>query len=229
MSRYLRDHGSAWASERRVRRYYQELGLKGIAPHFRTTRPSRHPYGKYPYLLRGRFVRFPNEVWATDITYVKTPWGMMYYTAIIDWRSRKLLSWRISDRMDASFFLDALHEAVMLYGAPAILNTDQGSQYQGKSWKDALDSYGIIPSMDGRGRWADNVISERLWRTLKYEWLFVREYASPEELEESLVEFQRQYNSERPHQGLDYETPDAVYERGCFPVQGGDINGGVVA
>ena len=93
------------------------LGLKGIAPHFRTTRPSRHPYGKYPYLLRDRFVRFPNEVWATDITYVKTPWGMKYYTAIIDWRSRKLLSWRISDSMDASFCLNALHEAVMLYGA----------------------------------------------------------------------------------------------------------------
>ena len=150
MSRYILSRGCSWASERRVRRYYQELGLKGIAPRFRTTRPSRHPYGKYPYLLRDRFVRFPNEVWATDITYIKTPWGMMYYTAIIDWRSRKLLSWRVSDKMDASFCLDALHEAVMLYGAPAILNTDQGSQYQSQAWKDALIDFQIILVRKGR-------------------------------------------------------------------------------
>lgn len=229
MSRHLLSQGHAWATERRVRRYYQDLGLKGIAPRFKTTRPSRHPYGKYPYLLKDRPVRFPNQVWATDITYIKTPWGMMYYTAVIDWRSRKLLSWRLSDRMDAGFCLDALHEAVMLHGVPAILNTDQGSQYQGKDWKEALDSYGISPSMDGRGRWADNVFCERLWRTLKYEWLFVRDYRTKEELVESLKESQRQYNSERPHQGLDYETPDAVYGRGCFPVQGGDDKQEVVA
>ena len=218
MSNHMLRKEEEWATERVIRRLYKELGLKGVSAVFKTTRPSKHPYGRFPYLLEDRPAKFVNEIWATDITYISTSGGMLYYTAVIDLYSRKILSWKLSDKMDVVFCLDVLFEAVNKYGIPAIFNTDQGSQYTSKEFIHALESYGIRISMDGRGRWRDNVIVERTWRTLKYEWVFLHEYKTIEELECGLLQFQEFYNKERIHEGLCYRTPNEVYEQGCFPI-----------
>ena len=217
MSRHLQRKGYQWGTEHCVRQIYAVLGIKGVTPTFKTTRPAKGGYRKYPYLLRGRKIRYANEVWATDITYIKLPGRMVYFTAIIDIRSRKILSWRLSESMDVSFCLDALVEAIAEYGVPAIFNTDCGSQYTSDAFTGVLEENGIQISMDGVGRCKDNIIVERTWRTLKYEWVFLREYGSFEELEESLGEFVEFFNSRRIHQGLDYMAPDEVYRQGTFP------------
>lgn len=217
MSRIMLKKGIGWATEHVVRRIYKELGLKGVTPVFKTTRPARGGYRKYPYLLRNRKIRYCNEVWATDITYINLCGRMVYFTAIIDLRSRKILSWRLSEHMDTAFCLDALMEAIIRYGVPAIFNTDCGSQYTSDEFTGVLESYGIDISMDGVGRCKDNIIVERTWRTLKYEWVFLRDYHSFWQLEESLGEFVEFFNAQRIHQGLDYMTPDEVYAMGTFP------------
>jgi len=217
MSRHLKRLGNDRAGEKMIRILYHELGIKGQKPVFRMTRPGKRPYGKFPYLLRNRTAQFVNEIWATDITYISTPDGMMYFTAVIDLYSRKILSWRLSDNMKADFCIECVREAVERYGIPAIFNTDCGSQYTGGEFIELLLSYKIRISMDGVGRCKDNIFVERTWRTLKYEWIFLRDYNSEQELRDSPGEFVSFFNNERIHQSLDYRTPDEVYEQGTFP------------
>ena len=187
-----------------------------MKPVFKTTRAGKAPYGKFPYLLRNKFISFSNQVMATDITYIKTSWGMMYFTAVIDLYSRKILSWRLSDSMKTDFCLECVKEAFEEYGVPAIFNTDCGSQYTSAAFVELLQSYNVEISMDGIGRCKDNIFVERTWRTLKYEWIFLRDYSSAEELRKSLGQFVKFFNSERIHQGLEYKTPDEVYEEGLI-------------
>ena len=215
MSMHLKTKlGLDWANEKYIRNLYQELGIKGMKPVFKTTRAGKAPYGKFPYLLRNKFISFSNQVMATDITYIKTSWGMMYFTAVIDLYSRKILSWRLSDSMKTDFCLECVKEAFEEYGVPAIFNTDCGSQYTSATFVELLQSYNVEISMDGIGRCKDNIFVERTWRTLKYEWIFLRDYSSAEELRKSLGQFVKFFNSERIHQGLEYKTPDEFYEEG---------------
>lgn len=216
MSKHLLKEGYTWATEFAIRRIYKEMGLRGQIPVFKTTRPGKKDVHKYPYLLRGRKIRYVNEVWATDITYIKLGSRMVYYTAIIDLKSRKILSWRLSETMDVDFCIEALQEAINTYGIPAVFNCDQGSQYTSTVFTSLLEAYGIQISMDGVGRCKDNIFVERTWRTLKYEWIFLRDYQDYEALENGLRDFVTFFNHERIHQGLDYKTPDEVYEEGTF-------------
>jgi putative transposase len=217
MSRHLKRLKYEWAGEKMIRILYHELSIKGQKPVFRTTRPGKRPYGKFPYLLRNRTARFVNEIWATDITYISTPQGMRYFTAVIDLFSRKILSWRLSDTMKVDFCIACVREAIERYGIPAIFNTDCGSQYTSEAFVKLLLSYRIRISMDGVGRCKDNIFVERTWRTLKYEWIFLRDYNSEQKLRDSLGEFVKFFNGERIHQSLEYKTPDEVYEQGTFP------------
>lgn len=217
MSMHLRKKGYCWAREKRVRLLYKQLGIEGLRPVFKTTKAGKAPYGKFPYLLRHKIIRYPNQVMATDITYIKTKWGMMYFTAVIDLFSRKILSWRLSNSMAVDFCLECVKEAFDTYGVPAIFNTDCGSQYTSAAFVEQLQSYGVAISMDGIGRCKDNIFVERTWRTLKYEWVFLRDYDCEEDLRRSLGEFVEFFNGERIHQGLEYMTPNEVYEQGMFP------------
>lgn len=217
LSYSLQKDGYGWATERIVRRFFKILGIKGLVPVFKTTRPSKHPYGKFPYLLKNKVISFSNQVWATDITYIRVDDGMLYFTAVIDLYSRKILSWRLSDNMEVGFCVDAVNEAIQKYGVPAIFNCDQGSQYTSKEFITLLESYGIMISMDGRDRCLDNIIVERTWRTLKYEWVFLKDYRTKEALEEGLAEFVEYFNGKRLHEGLGYQIPNEVYAAGCFP------------
>ena len=188
----------------------QTLGIQAIYPHKNTT-ISNKTHQKYPYLLRDREITHANEVWSTDITYIRMERGFIYLVAILDWYSRKVLAWRVSNCMDTSFCIEALTEAIEKYGIPEIFNTDQGSQFTSTAFTSILESHSIQISMDGRGRWADNVFVERLWRTIKYEEVYIKSYASPIEAIESLKKYILFYNEKRPHQSLGYQTPNNTY------------------
>lgn len=216
MSKELKRRGFDWANEKNIRILYKRLGLRGLRPSFKTTKQSLRPYAKFPYLLRYKKIRYVNQVWATDITYIKTKWGMMYFTAVIDLYSRKILSWRLSNNMKVDFCLEAIQEAIVNYGVPAILNTDCGSQYTSKEFVELLKSYDIQISMDGIGRCKDNIFVERTWRTLKYEWIFFNDFRTREELQKSLNDFVIFFNEQRIHQGLNYMTPNEIYKSGTF-------------
>ena len=223
MSKHLLRQGFSWATEFAIRRIYKELGLHGVSPRFITTRVAKGKHGKYPYLLRNRVIRYVNEVWATDITYIKLGNRMVYFTAVIDLFSRKILAWRLSETMEVGFCLDVVQEAILKYGIPAIFNTDCGSQYTSKEFTSLLEGYGIQVSMDGVGRCKDNIFVERTWRTLKYEWVFLKDYRFLEDLERGLSEFVGFFNNKRIHQSLDYKTPEEVYKEGTFPNINKDI------
>ena len=210
MTEYLRGLGH-WVNRKRVQRLMQKLGLAGMAPGPNTSKP--HPQHKlYPYLLRGVDVIRPNQVWSTDITYIRLLHGFVYLVAIIDWYSRKVLAWRLSNTMDAGFCVDCLEEAIKNYGAPKVFNTDQGSQFTSASFTGILIEYGITISMDGRGRAFDNIFVERLWRTVKYEDVYLKGYESMPALLLGLTDYFLFYNEERPHQSLGYKTPEVVYQ-----------------
>ena len=210
MTEYLRGLGH-WVNRKRVQRLMQKLGLAGMAPGPNTSKP--HPQHKlYPYLLRGVDVIRPNQVWSTDITYIRLLHGFVYLVAIIDWYSRKVLAWRLSNSMDAGFCVDCLEEAIKNYGAPEVFNTDQGSQFTSASFTGILIEYGITISMDGRGRAFDNIFVERLWRTVKYEDVYLKGYESMPALLLGLTDYFLFYNEERPHQSLGYKTPEVVYQ-----------------
>jgi len=197
-------------NRKRVQRVMRLLGLAGMAPGPNTSTP--HPQHKvYPYLLRGVDVSRPNQVWSTDITYIRLANGFVYLVAIIDWYSRKVLAWRVSNTMDTLFCLDCLEQALRTYGSPEIFNTDQGSQFTSTNFTDRLEKAGIQISMDGRGRAADNIFVERLWRSVKHEDVYLKGYATLPELLLGLTEYFAFYNTERTHQSLNYSTPDAVY------------------
>ena len=200
-------------NRKRVQRLMRQLGLAGMAPGPNTSRP--HPEHKiYPYLLRGVPVVRPNQVWSTDITYIRLPRGFAYLVAIIDWYSRRVLSWRISNSMEAIFCVDCLEDAIRIHGKPEIFNSDQGSQFTSVAFTDVLEREGIVISMDGRGRVFDNIFVERLWRNVKYEDVYLKGYATMGELMVGLSKYFAFYNGERPHQSLDNKTPDVVYRTG---------------
>ena len=197
-------------NRKRVRRLMRLMGLVAIAPGPNTSRA--HPEHKvYPYLLRGVAVVRPNQVWSTDITYLRLPRGFVYLVAIIDWYSRRVLGWRISNSMEATFCVDCLEEAIRAHGKPEIFNSDQGSQFTSDAFTGVLQREGIVISMDGRGRAFDNIFVERLWRSVKHEDVYLKGYATVGELMIGLTEYFDFYNVRRPHQSLKNETPDVVY------------------
>lgn len=199
------------STTKRVRRLMHEMGLRALSPRQMTSVPKKeHPI--YPYLLKGKRIRYPNQVWATDITYLKLDVGFVYLIAIIDIYSRKVLSWRLSLSMDAEFCIDALKEAMRMYGTPAIFNTDQGSQFTSYGFIQVLKEANVDISMDGQGRWRDNIYVERFWRSLKYEDIYLKSYESVRDLKRGLNRYFTFYNNRRFHQSLDYRTPDEMYQ-----------------
>jgi putative transposase len=197
-------------NRKRVQRLMRLMGLEAIYPRPKTSRP--HPEHKvYPYLLRNLSIDRPNQVWAADITYIPMNRGFMYLVAVMDWHSRKVLSWRVSNTMEAEFCVEALEEAIERFGAPDIFNTDQGAQFTSAAFTGLLKKQGINISMDGRRRVQDNIFIERLWWTLKYHYLYLRSFDNGKELRKGLRRWFSFYNHERPHQGLDNMTPDEVY------------------
>jgi putative transposase len=199
-------------NEKRIRRLMRKMGIEVLYPKPNLSKPC--PYSlKYPYLLRGLDICRPNQVWSTDITYIPMQKGFMYLCAIIDWHSRYVLSWTLSNTLTTDFCLEALDEAVAMHGAPDIINTDQGSQFTSDDFTCRVKELGIRQSMDGRGRATDNIIIERFWRSLKYEQIYLHGYASNLGLFIGITEYMNFYNEKRKHQSLDYDTPATVYGR----------------
>jgi putative transposase len=196
-------------NRKRVQRLMRVMGIEAIYPKRRTTWPAAG-HQTYPYLLRGVTVTRPNQVWSSDITYVPLQHGFLYLAAVMDWYSRYVLSWRLSNTLEGSFCTEALDEA-LARGRPEIFNTDQGSQFTAAAFTSRLESQGVAISMDGRGRALDNVFIERLWRSVKYEEVYLKDYADGWQAEASLTAYFRFYNEERIHQSLDYRTPADVY------------------
>ena len=210
MVKYLGDFGHH-VNHKRVRRLLRLMGLMAIYPQ-RKNLSKPHPEHKiYPYLLKDLEVSYANQVWCTDITYVRLRAGFIYLVAIMDWYSRYVLSWRISNSLDASFCVEALQDALLYYVCPEIFNTDQGSQFTSEAFTEVLLTNGIRISMDARGRAFDNIFIERLWRTVKYEEVFLHDYCSIVEAKEKLGKYFRYYNYERHHQALNYKKPAEVY------------------
>lgn len=195
---------------KRVRSLMATLGLEALYRKPRTTVPDKE-HKVYPYLLRNLTIDRANRVWATDITYIPLAKGFVYLVAVIDWYSRKVLSWKLSNTLDVHFCLEALDEALSKYGTPDIFNSDQGCQFTSTAFTDRLQDAGIKISMDGKGRWMDNRFVERLWKSVKYEEVYLKAYESVAIVLQNIGEYFSFYNRERSHQSLDYRTPDAVY------------------
>lgn len=206
---WLEDRGHR-VNRKRVQRLMRTMGLVAQYPK-RNLSLANQAHKVYPYRLRNLVIDRPNQVWATDITYIPMARGFVYLAAIMDWHSRKVLSWRVSNTLDASFCVEALEEAIETYGVPEIFNTDQGSQFTSEDFTGVLKRYGIQISMDGKGRWVDNVFVERLWRSVKYEEVYLKAYDSIAAAKASLRRYFVFYNTERRHQSLDRRTPDSVY------------------
>src|SRR5882757_4588649 len=206
-------------NRKRVQRLMALMGLEPLFPRPRTTIPASDAR-VYPYLLRDRVLTHVNEVWSSDITYVPMRQGFMYLTAVIDWFSRYVLSWRLSNTLDGQFCLEALDEALSL-GRPEIFNTDQGSQFTSREYTGRLEEAGVAVSRDGRGRALDNVFVERSWRSVKYEDISIKDYDRVPELETGLTAYFWFYDEDRPHQSLDYRTPGEVYRAGVLGALGG--------
>lgn len=197
----------------RVRRLMLIMRIESLAPKPGTSkRQPKHPV--YPYLLRGVTIDKPNQVWATDITYIPMQRGFMYLIAVMDWATRRVLSWRLSNTLDTRFCVEALKEALFKYGAPEIFNTDQGCQFTSEAFTSVLKTWNVKISMDGKGRFRDNIFIERLWRTLKYERIYLNTYESGTELFKELTNWFTHYNEERPHTSLDKQTPNEAYFQG---------------
>ena len=210
MTRHLQ-RGGVVIGRHRVRRLMRLMGLEAIFQKPRTSDP--HPEHRiYPYLLRDRAITDANQVWCSDITYIPVQHGFLYLVAIMDWATRHVLSWRLSNTMDASFCVDALREALDKYGKPEIFNTDQGSQFTSAAFTDVLREADIRISMDGRGRYMDNIFIERLWRSLKYEAIYLHEMSDGFVAERVIGDWLNFYNTERPHSSLDGQTPAEYYQ-----------------
>jgi putative transposase len=213
LSDALRKEGRA-ANRKRIQRLMRLMGLEAMAPQPKTSEP--HPeHVAYPYLLRGLAICRVNQVWATDITYIPMKSGYAYLIAIMDWYSRRVLSWRLSNTLDSSFCVEALEEAFARFGQPEIFNTDQGAQFTADAFTKPLRNRGVAISMDGKGRCLDNVFVERLWRSLKYEEVYLHAYDSMLEARAGIARYFTFYNTERSHQALGYQTPDA-FHRGAL-------------
>jgi len=198
------------SNEKKLRKAMEILNIKAIYPGPNLSKANSE-HKKYPYLLNDIDVIYPNQVWASDITYIKHKGSFMYLSAIIDLYSRKILSWKLSNTMDISICTDILKEALMIYGSPEIFNTDQGSQYTSNTFTGILNSNGIKISMDSKGRALDNVYIERFWRSIKYENIFINDYESVNKLRDGIDRYMKFYNADRFHQSLDYKTPDEIY------------------
>jgi len=209
-------------SEKCIRRLMKEMGLHAIYPKPKLSSPDKK-HKKYPYLLDGVEIMRPNQVWASDITYIRQNGAFVYLVAIIDLYSRKVLSWRISNTLDATFCIEVLKEALGIYGVPETFNTDQGCQFTSCDFISVLEGAKIRISMDGKGRALDNVYVERLWRSLKYENIFLNEYKNLKELKGGVSSYFEFYNSERYHQSLMYLTPDEVYFSGICPEESAQV------
>ncbi len=202
---------------RHVRTLMRKMGIEALYRKKNTSR--RHPGHKvFPYLLRGRTITAANEVWALDITYIPMARGFVYFVGVMDWATRKILSWRLSNTLTADFCVEALEEAINRYGAPEIVNTDQGSQFTSADFVSCVHRHKIALSMDGKGAWKDNVFIERFWRTLKYEEVYLRAYESVSAARESIRKYLAFYNARRPHTANDDLTPDAAYF-GALPIR----------
>jgi putative transposase len=212
MAAMLRAAGAP-INRKRVQRLMRQMGIAALGPKPNTSKPA--PGHKvFPYLLRDLRIDRPNQVWAADITYIPIGRGFLYLVAIIDWASRAVLAWRLSNPMDVSFCLSALEEALARFGKPEIFNTDQGTQFTSAAFTGRLAAEGIRISMDGRGRWMDNVFIERLWRSLKYEEVYLKGYADGREARAGIAAWVAFYNTRRPHQALGHRTPMAVWRAG---------------
>jgi len=206
MARHLRRQGYD-VSRHRVRRLMRKMGVQAVYQKPRTTLP--HPEHRiYPYLLRGLPITRPNQVWCADITYIPIKRGFLYLVAIMDWHSRKVLSWRLSNTMGTDFCVEALEEALNRYGKPDIFNTDQGSQFSSMDFTDVLKNHKVRISMDGKGRWMDNVFIERLWRSLKYECVYLNAFENGQQARHNIGCWIVFYNKTRPHSTFDGQTPD---------------------
>jgi putative transposase len=197
-------------NRKRIQRLMRLMGIEAVYPKPRTSRP--HPRHKvYPYLLKGLTISRPNQVWATDITYIPMERGYMYLVAIMDWHSRKILSWRISNTLDSAFCINALEEAISRFGPPEIFNTDQGAQFTSNAFTQVLKDNQVAISMDGRGRCQDNIFVERLWWTLKHQYIYLHSFEGGRSLRLGLARWIQYYNLVRGHSSLDDKTPDEVY------------------
>jgi putative transposase len=198
-------------NRKRISRLMAIMGVRAVYPRKRTTIPKKGDH-IYPYLLKDLDINRPNQVWCTDITYIPMARGFMYLTGIMDWYSRRVLSWKVSNSMDTALCVEAMEEAIKTTGiVPEIMNSDQGCQYTSEDWVGLMQKHGIRISMDGKGRWVDNVVIERFWRSLKYEDIYLHAYRNGAELREGLGRYMHRYNYDRLHQILDYQTPDEVY------------------
>lgn len=209
MARHLRRMGYC-VSRKRIRRLMRLMGIKAIYQAPRTSTPYPE-HVKYPYLLNGLTINRANQVWCTDITYIPIKRGFLYLVAVMDWYSRKVLSWRISNTLDVDFCVEALMEAITHYGKPLIFNTDQGPQFTSFPFTNALKDHEIKISMDGKGRWMDNVFIERLWRSLKYECVYLHHFECGKEAKSLIGKWIDHYNMNRPHSTFDGQTPHEVY------------------
>lgn len=210
MTQWLRQQGEA-VNPKRIRRLMRQMGLEAIYPKPRLSQP--HPsHKKYPYLLRNLVVDRPNQVWATDITYIRMMQGFVYLMAILDWYSRYVLAWEVSTTLETTFCLEALDRALAI-SQPEIFNTDQGSQFTSLDFIRRLEDRGVQISMDGRGRVFDNIFVERLWRSVKYEEVYLHQYRTVPEVKQRLARYFHFYNEERLHEALGYSTPSQVYAK----------------
>jgi len=205
-------------NRKRVQRLMRVMGIEALVPRPGTSKPA--PGHKiYPYLLRGLAIAEPNHVWAADITYIPMARGFLYLVAIIDWASRAVLAWRLSNTIDSRFCVEALEEALERYGKPKIFNTDQGAQFTSAAFTDKLEKPGVAISMDGRGRFMDNIFIERLWRSIKYEEVHLKAYADGGEARAGIGSWMTFYNFRRPHQAMNNQTPMAVWRDGMDKIE----------
>lgn len=214
-SRRLRD--DCWdvyglhVNRKRVQRLMRIMGIRALYPGAKTTQPNKQ-HKVYPYLLRHLDINRVNQVWCTDITYIPMRKGFVYLVAIMDWHSRKVLSWRLSNSLDTAPCIEALEEAISLYGNPEIFNSDQGCQFTSEGFTRVLKTHDIRISMDGKGRWLDNVFIERLWRSLKYEEVYLKAYDTVAQAQQGIDTWMNFYNQDRRHASLNRKTPDQVYD-----------------
>lgn len=212
-SRKMRDYLNRkgfQVNRKRIRRLMRLMGIKSVAPQPNTSKP-RKEHKVYPYLLKNKEITTPDQVWCSDITYIRLANGFVYLTAVMDWASRFVLSWEVSITMDDEFCVSALSSAIRSYKTPEIFNTDQGSQYTSNAFTGKLKEQGIKISMDGKGRYLDNIFIERLWRSVKYEKVFLEEFETVSDLTKGLKEYFNFYNYERPHQSFSRKTPAEIY------------------
>ncbi len=217
MARHMQRQGHK-CGRHRVRRLMRKMRL---TPIYQTPSTSKkHPQHKvWPYLLKGLAITRPNQVWCVDISYIPMRRGFLYLVAIMDWFSRKVLAWRLSNSMEADFCVDALQDAIAIYGKPEIMNSDQGSQFTGFEWTNALSKAGVRISMDGKGRWVDNRVIERLWRSLKYECVYLHAFETGSEARQGIGNWLAYYNAERPHSSHGILTPDEAYASKTEPMR----------